>query len=180
MPPGLRSGGSDAFPQQAVVLEPRGDQPLVTEVAEIGAHRAAHEDILVEIHREPIGGEHLPDDLVGRAGLGADGEHPSGDLLDLGAVDCGERADILRRGGVRGDEELCLERLHPVERLEVGAHVVDETDVVFFEDRLPGEAVGEETDAVGNEFVKMISLIFLNLTNRLKRNLPEPRVCIYP
>ena len=32
----------------------------------------------------------------------------------------------------------------------------------------------------GNEFVKMISLIFLNLTNRLKRNLPEPRVCIYP
>ena len=34
--------------------------------------------------------------------------------------------------------------------------------------------------AFGNEFVKMISLIFLNLTNRLKRNLPEPRVCIYP
>ena len=34
--------------------------------------------------------------------------------------------------------------------------------------------------ALGNEFVKMISLIFLNLTNRLKRNLPEPRVCIYP
>ena len=33
---------------------------------------------------------------------------------------------------------------------------------------------------LGNEFVKMISLIFLNLTNRLKRNLPEPRVCIYP
>lgn len=33
---------------------------------------------------------------------------------------------------------------------------------------------------IGNEFVKMISLIFLNLTNRLKRNLPEPRVCIYP
>lgn len=32
----------------------------------------------------------------------------------------------------------------------------------------------------GNEFVKMISLIFLNLTNRLKRNLLEPRVCIYP
>ena len=35
-------------------------------------------------------------------------------------------------------------------------------------------------DTVGNEFVKMISLIFLNLTNRLKRNLLEPRVCIYP
>ena len=34
--------------------------------------------------------------------------------------------------------------------------------------------------AFGNEFVKMISLIFLNLTNRLKRNLLEPRVCIYP
>ena len=34
--------------------------------------------------------------------------------------------------------------------------------------------------AFGNEFVKMISLIFLNLTNRQKRNLPEPRVCIYP
>lgn len=33
---------------------------------------------------------------------------------------------------------------------------------------------------IGNEFVKMISLIFLNLTNRLKRNLLEPRVCIYP
>jgi hypothetical protein len=34
--------------------------------------------------------------------------------------------------------------------------------------------------SLGNEFVKMISLIFLNLTNRLKRNLLEPRVCIYP
>jgi len=34
--------------------------------------------------------------------------------------------------------------------------------------------------AIGNEFVKMISLIFLNLINRLKRNLLEPRVCIYP
>ena len=34
--------------------------------------------------------------------------------------------------------------------------------------------------ALGNEFVKMISLIFLNLINRLKRNLLEPRVCIYP
>lgn len=37
-----------------------------------------------------------------------------------------------------------------------------------------------EIGVIGNEFVKMISLIFLNLTNRLKRNLPEPRVCIYP
>ncbi|MEQ2927324.1 hypothetical protein AAAV48_00005, partial [Agathobaculum butyriciproducens] len=27
------------------------------------------------------------------------------------------------------------------------------------------------TGSLGNEFVKMISLIFLNLTNRLKRNL---------
>lgn len=39
---------------------------------------------------------------------------------------------------------------------------------------------GEMFSTLGNEFVKMISLIFLNLTNRLKRNLPEPRVCIYP
>jgi len=37
-----------------------------------------------------------------------------------------------------------------------------------------------EGGTIGNEFVKMISLIFLNLTNRLKRNLLEPRVCIYP
>ena len=39
---------------------------------------------------------------------------------------------------------------------------------------------GTIAGSLGNEFVKMISLIFLNLTNRLKRNLPEPRVCIYP
>ena len=46
---------------------------------------------------------------------------------------------------------------------------------------LAGFAAGVMVAAsIGNEFVKMISLIFLNLTNRLKRNLPEPRVCIYP
>ena len=46
--------------------------------------------------------------------------------------------------------------------------------------KLGKAGLGPVAGALGNEFVKMISLIFLNLTNRLKRNLLEPRVCIYP
>ena len=89
-------------------------------------------------------------------------------FLILGRFQCNVVVMCLRHG-----------QLEHIRRLNV-RHIFEYAHQFGQVIKLGKAGLGPVAGALGNEFVKMISLIFLNLTNRLKRNLPEPRVCIYP
>lgn len=90
------------LPQQAVVLKPRRNQPLVARVADVGTHRSADQHKLVKVHHKSIGGERLPDYLIEGAGPSAKVKHPFGDLSHLGAVFRDDRVDIPHSGACAG------------------------------------------------------------------------------
>ena len=69
-------------------------------------------------------------------------------LVHLAAVAVNERRQIGSRLRVRGDKHLGVQRLYPIECIEIRRHVVDERDLVFLQCRLAAETIGHKRDAV--------------------------------
>ena len=92
------------LPEQAVIVKDGAEPAAVFEPREVGAHRAADEHVLLEVHHEVEAPEQLLQDRLERLRSAAELRDDVRDLEHLVDVVLCERGNVLRGRGVRGYE----------------------------------------------------------------------------
>jgi hypothetical protein len=138
-----------ARPEQQIIFKLRGDPAGIQQPGEIGADGAADQRVLLKAHAQIVRLKELLQKLLKAQRLPAERGDPLGDLVHLVDVLLRERGDLLRGGGVRGNELPRGQVFHGLQRIEVGGDVVDEPDLIFFERLGAGQAVGQIDDVIG-------------------------------
>ena len=104
--------------------------------------------MLLPGHGKAEGVEEALEHLLEAGWRAADVQNAGGRLVHLGDVELCQGRNVPAGVGVGGDEDLRLHALHIVQGGEIGLHVDEKGDLVLFERRLAGKAVGKVDGAV--------------------------------
>ena len=83
--------------------------------------------------------------------IGAEGHDVGGNLLGGGDVEIGKRRNVLGGCGVTGDIDLGTQLRQLAKSLQIGRHIVDKAHAVLLNSLLRGQAIGDESRAVGQQ-----------------------------
>ena len=134
---------SCSFPQQQVILKEGVCPAGILQPGQVGAHRAAHQHILLIGHGQIVYRKEPLEDLFKAQRLRADMEDLLRHLVDLGNVVVRQRRDVFRRLRMGRNKVRRPHFFDLLQGLQVPGHIIDKPDLIFVQ-RLPaGEAVRE-------------------------------------